>query len=139
MILLQIFANEIRAEGELVNRLAAVFEIRGQKLTLTKGDAHFIQRGMPVCSERYDRLIDFNTDGEEWARNLPTAYRNGAMYVHAEEVLEPAGSASRQRTAAVIDTDRPWRPLRFDRSVRKPCVSARGQGDGARRGRRGPR
>ena len=95
MILLQIFANEIRAEGELVDHLAAVFEVRGQKLTLTKGDAHFIQRGMPVYSEHYDRLIDFDTDGEEWARNLPTAYRNGAVYVYAEEVLEPAGSAAR--------------------------------------------
>jgi hypothetical protein len=95
MILLHIFANEIRAEGELVDHLAAVLEVRGQKLTLTEGDARFIQRGMPVYSERYDRLIDFDTDGEEWARNLPTAYRNGAVNVYAEEVLEPAGSAAR--------------------------------------------
>jgi hypothetical protein len=50
---------------------------------------------MPVYNERYDRLIDFDTDGEEWARNLPTAYRNGAVYVYAEEVPEPAGSTSR--------------------------------------------
>ena len=90
MILLHIFTNEILPDGELVDHLAAVFEVHGQKLTLTEGDAHFIQRGMPVYSERYDRLIDFDTDGEEWARNLPTAYRNGAVNVYAEEVLEPA-------------------------------------------------
>jgi len=90
MILLHIFTNEILPDGELVDHLAAVFEVHGQKLTLTKGDARFIQRGMPVYSERYDQLIDFHTDGEEWARNLPTAYRNGAVNVYAEEVLEPA-------------------------------------------------
>jgi hypothetical protein len=76
MILLQIFTNEIRPDCELVDRLAVVFEVHGQKLTLIEGDARFIQRGIPVYSERYDRLIDFDADGEEWARNLPTAYRN---------------------------------------------------------------
>jgi len=111
MIKVSIFANEIRAEGELVDHLAAVFEVRGQKLTLTKGDAHFIQRGMPVYSERYDRLIDFDTDGEEWARNLPTAYRNGAVYVYAEEVLEPAASISvRRRRAPALASQRARQP-----------------------------
>lgn len=94
MIKVSVFTNEIRADGELVDRLAVVFEVRGQELTVIEGDARFIQRGMPVYSERYDRLIEFDADGEEWARNLPTAYRNGAMYVYAEEVLEPAGSPS---------------------------------------------
>ena len=55
---------------------------------------------MPVYSERYNRLIDFDTDGEEWARNLPTAYRNGAVYVYAEEVLEPAASMPVRRSRA---------------------------------------
>jgi hypothetical protein len=52
---------------------------------------------MPVYNERYDRLIDFDTDGdgEEWALNLHTAYRNGAVYVYAEEVPEPAGYTPR--------------------------------------------
>lgn len=96
MIKVSVFTNEIRPDGELVDRLAATFEVRGQELTVTDGDARFIQVGMPVHSERYGRLIDFDTDGEEWARNLPTAYRNGAVNVHVEEV-EPATSISIRR------------------------------------------
>jgi hypothetical protein len=109
MIKVSVFTNEIRAEGELVDRLAVVFEVRGQKLTVIEGDTRFIQRGMPVYSERYDRLIDFDADGEEWARNLPTAYRNGAVYVYAEEVLEPAASISVRRTRAPALASQPAR------------------------------
>lgn len=79
-----------------------MFEVHGQELTVTDGDARFIQVGIPVYSEHYGRLIDFDTDGEEWARNLPTAYRNGAVNVQVEEV-EPATSISirRRRTPAL--------------------------------------
>jgi hypothetical protein len=90
MINVSIFTNEIHPDGQLVDHLAAAFEVREQELTLTEGSARFVQVGIPVYSERYGRLIDFDTDGEEWARNLPAAYRNGAVTVHAEEVTEPA-------------------------------------------------
>ncbi len=89
MIKVNIFTNEIRDDGELVDILAATFEVRGQQLELTEGDPRFVQIGMPVYSERYDRMIDFDTDGEEWARKLPSAYRNGAVSASAEEVLDP--------------------------------------------------
>ena len=86
--------------GALGLRLAAAFEVRGQELTVTDGNARFVQVGMPVYSERYGRLIDFDTDGEEWARNLASAYRNGAVSVHAEEGLEQAEPASKRHTRA---------------------------------------
>jgi hypothetical protein len=94
MIKVSIFTNEISPDGELVDRLAAAFQVRGQELTVTDGDARLIQLGTPVYSERYDSLIDFDTDGEEWARNLPTAYRNGAVNIYAEQVAEPAQRVS---------------------------------------------
>jgi len=95
MILLQIFTNEIRPDGELVHQLAASVEVRGQELVLIEGSLRFLQVGMPVYSESYGRLIDFDTDGEEWARNLPSAYRNGAVNVTAEEIpASVAASAS---------------------------------------------
>jgi hypothetical protein len=60
---------------------------------------------MPVYSERYGRMIDFDTDGEEWARNLPSAYRNGAMSVAVEEIIEPVDkqfSVRRARRAPAL-------------------------------------
>jgi hypothetical protein len=98
MIVLKIFTNEIRSDGELVDRLAATAEVRGQELVLTEGSLRFLQVGMPVFSERYGRLIDFDTDGEEWARNLSSAYRNGAVNVTAEEI--PASAAAASSSAA---------------------------------------
>lgn len=89
MIRVSIFTNEIHPDGELVDRLAAAFEVRGQELDVTDGSERFVQIGMPVYSERYGRLIDFDTDGEEWARNLRGAYRNGAVSVSVEEISEP--------------------------------------------------
>jgi hypothetical protein len=57
------------------------------------------------------QLIDFDTDGEEWARNLPTAYRNGAVYVYAEEVLELAASMPvRRRRAPALASQRARQP-----------------------------
>ncbi|MGO9322539.1 MAG: hypothetical protein ACLQBY_17310 [Solirubrobacteraceae bacterium] len=94
MVKVSAFTNEIRPDGELVDHLAAAFEVRGQELTVTDGNARFIQAGMPVYSERYGRLIDFDTDGEEWARNLSSAHRNGAVNMCAEEVAEPAERVS---------------------------------------------
>jgi hypothetical protein len=94
MIKVSVFTNEIRPDGELVDHLAAVFEVRGQELAVTDGNARFVQVGMPVYSERFGRLIDFDTDGEEWARNLPTAYRNGAVNMYAEEIAEPVAASS---------------------------------------------
>ena len=86
MIQLSIHTNEIRSDGQLVDRLAATFEVWGQDLKFIEGSEEFVQIGMPVFSERYGNLIDFDTDGEEWARNLPSAYRNGAVTVAAEEI-----------------------------------------------------
>jgi hypothetical protein len=94
MIEISIFTNEIASDGELVDRLAAAFEVRGQELELKHGDARFVQVGMPVYSERYGRMIDFDADGEEWARNLPSAYRNGVVNVTAEEMAEHTSAAS---------------------------------------------
>jgi hypothetical protein len=88
MIQVSIYTNEISPDGELVDRLAATFEVWGQDLKFIEGNEEFVQIGMPVFSERYGHLIDFDTDGEEWARNLPTAYRNGGVIVAAEEVGE---------------------------------------------------
>ena len=86
MVKVSVFTNEIRSDGELVERLATAFEVREQELVVTDGNARFAQAGLPVFSDRYDRLIDFDTDGEEWARNLPSAYRNGAVNVHVAEI-----------------------------------------------------
>ena len=86
MIQVSIYTNEIRPDGQLVDRLAATFEVWGQDLKFIEGSEEFVQVGMPVFSERYGHLIDFDTDGEEWARNLPSAYRNGGVSVAAEEV-----------------------------------------------------
>jgi hypothetical protein len=94
MIKVSVFTNEIQPDGELVDRLAAAFEVRGRELTVTHGNARFLQVGMPVYSERHGRLIDFDTDSEEWARNLPTAYRNGAVNTYAEEIAEPVAASS---------------------------------------------
>ncbi|MGA2454386.1 MAG: hypothetical protein ABSG93_12785 [Solirubrobacteraceae bacterium] len=98
MIKVNVFTNEIDPDGELVDCLAATFEVREQELTVTDGDARLIQVGIPVYSERYGRLIDFDTDGEEWARNLPSAYRNGAVNVQADEVSEPLVGSSMRRS-----------------------------------------
>ncbi len=100
MIKVNIFTNEIRPDGELVDRLAATFQVRGQELTVTDGNARLLQVGIPVYSERYGRLINFDTDGEEWARNLPSAYRNGAATIRVDEVTEPA-STGHARTPAL--------------------------------------
>ena len=86
MIQVSIHTSEIRPDGQLVDRLAATFEVWGQDLKFIEGSEEFVQIGIPVFSERYGNLIDFDTDGEEWARNLPSAYRNGAVTVAAEEI-----------------------------------------------------
>lgn len=86
MIKVSVFANEIHPDGELVDQLAATFEVDRQTLTVTVGNPRLIQAGIPVYSERHERLIDFDTDGEEWARSLPAAYRGGAVNAHAEEI-----------------------------------------------------
>jgi hypothetical protein len=88
MVHVSIFTNEILPDGELVDRLAAMFEVDGQELEITEGNPRFVQVGMPVYSDRYGRMIDFDTDGEEWARNLPRAYHNGALSVQVEEAKE---------------------------------------------------
>ncbi len=108
MIRLSIFRNEISSSGKLVDHLAAVVQISGQEFDVTEGSAWYVQVGMPVYSERYGCMIDFDTDGEEWARNLPSAYRNGAVSVTAEEIIEPVEeqfSVRRARCAPAL-TDR---------------------------------
>lgn len=102
MVRVSIFRNEIVADGELVDRLAMVFEVRGQELTVVEGEGRWVQVGMPVYSERHGRLIDFDTDGEEWARNLPRAYRNGAVAAEAEEVVEKASAARSAEGASAV-------------------------------------
>jgi hypothetical protein len=94
MINVSIFTNEIDADGQLVEHLAAAFRVSGQDVEFTDGDPRYAQIGMPVYSERYGRLIDFDTDGEEWARNLPSAYRNGAVAAHVQEVAETSAHRS---------------------------------------------
>lgn len=88
MITVSIYTNEIDSRGQLVEHHAASFRVSGQDFEITEGDARYVQLAMPVFSEHYGRLIDFDTDGEEWARNLPSAYRNGAVGVQVEEVAE---------------------------------------------------
>ncbi len=113
MIRLNILTNEIRPDGELINRLAVTVEVTGQKLNFTAGDPRFLQVGMPVYSERYRRLIDFDTDGEEWARNLPSAYRNGAVNVSAVELVGPVASpssADRLQSAPVLAFEHQHQP-----------------------------
>lgn len=95
MVRISIFTNEISADGELTDRLAAALEVHGQELTLTEGDARYVQVGIPVYSELYGKQIDFDTDGEEWARNLPSAYRNGAITVEVERALREAPAIGR--------------------------------------------
>jgi hypothetical protein len=94
VIRVRVISNEIGDDGQLIDRLAAAFEVRGQDLAVTEGDAQFVPIGMPVFSERYGGLIDFDVDGEEWARSLPSAYRNGAIAVTVEDTAEPSVSAS---------------------------------------------
>lgn len=88
MISVSIYTNEIDSHGQLVEQLAAAFRVSGKEFEITEGDPRYVQLAMPVYSEHYGGLIDFNTDGEEWARNLPSAYRNGAVGVQVEEVAE---------------------------------------------------
>lgn len=102
MIRLNIFTNEIGPEGELVDRLAAACEVRGQELAIVDGDPEFVPIGMPVFSEHYGGLIDFDIDGEEWARNLPSAYRNGAVTVTVEEIPEQASAAPEREPAYAV-------------------------------------
>jgi hypothetical protein len=100
MIRLDVFTNEIGPDGELVDHRAATCEVCGHQLTMIDGGAEFIPIGMPVFSERYCAMIDFDTDGEEWARNLPRAYRSGAATVIVAEVSETATSAASEREPA---------------------------------------
>jgi hypothetical protein len=86
VISVSIYTNEIDSRGHLVEHHAATFRVSGQEFEITEGDPRYVQLAMPVYSERYGGLIDFDTDGEEWARNLPSAYRNGAVGVQVEEV-----------------------------------------------------
>ncbi len=102
MVRLRIFTNEITPDGELVDRLVAAIEVQGQELQVTEGDTRYVQIGMSVFSERYGGLIDFEVDGEEWARNLPSAYRSGAVTVIVEDAGSPEVSrrSERARTLA---------------------------------------
>jgi hypothetical protein len=85
MINVQLYSNEIGQDGELSEQLAVAFAVVGQDVLGIRGNPRYIQLGIPVYSEQYGRLIDFDTDGEEWARNLASAYRNGAVSAVAEE------------------------------------------------------
>lgn len=102
MIRVSIFTNEISPDGEMVDRLAAAFEVREQELVLTEGEARYVQVGMPVYSELHGRQIDFDTDGEEWARNLPSAYRNGGVAVEVEEVMGEARASQHAVSAPAL-------------------------------------
>jgi hypothetical protein len=93
MVRVRVTSNEISPEGDLVEHLAAAFEVRGQDVLITEGDERHVQLGLSVYSDLYGRQIEFDTDGEEWARNLPNAYRNGAIFAEAETVAHESGSA----------------------------------------------
>jgi hypothetical protein len=102
MIQVSLFSNEITPTGDLLDRLAVAFAVDGQELTVVEGDPRFIQVGTLVYSPHYGRLIDFSEDGEEWARYLASAYRNGAVSVHVLETQRHAtpGTAAGQYEAA---------------------------------------
>lgn len=87
MVRVSLFTNEICPTGDLVDRVAVTFDVLGQELSVLEGDPRFIQVGVPVYSPLYQGLIDFSTDGEEWARNLASAYRNGAVNVEVQEAV----------------------------------------------------
>jgi hypothetical protein len=87
MITVTVFTTHLH-NGEFSERLAARFTVRGQQLELLEGVGRFVRTAMPVYSERYGEMIDFNTDGEEWARCLPTACRNGSISAESEETVE---------------------------------------------------
>jgi len=87
-----IYISESDETGQSLDRLAATFQVDGQQLTID-GEERYLQVGIPVYSARYDRLIDFDTDGEEWARNLPSAYRNGTTYVAVQDDTAEASMA----------------------------------------------
>lgn len=107
MIRVSVFNNEISSDGEIIDGLGASFEIKGQELTLVEGSARYIQVGIPVYSELYGRQIDFDTDGEEWGRNLSKAYRNGAVVVEVEEVAEAAhGRQLRKGATLALNQER---------------------------------
>jgi hypothetical protein len=98
MIQVQLYSNEIGQGGELLEHLAASFTVSGQEIKVTGGNPRYIQLGIPVYSRRYGGLIDFDRDGEEWARNLAAAYRNGAVSAVAQEV-----AAVRNPPKSVLD------------------------------------
>ena len=106
MVRVNIFTNEISPDGEQTDRLAAAFEVHGQDLTLTEGEGRYVQVGIPVYSEFYGQQIDFDTDGEEWARNLPSAYRNGAIAVEVERVPRKAHAVGHTMGAPHLAVER---------------------------------
>lgn len=90
MVRVSIFTAASRPDSDCADRKpVAVFEVRGQALDVIEGSARFVEVGKPVYSERYGRPIDFDTDGEEWARELPSAYGTGEVSVIVEEIVEP--------------------------------------------------
>jgi hypothetical protein len=102
MIQVSIYTTQI-LEGELSQRLGARFTVRDQEIELLEGDGRLVQVGLPVFSERYGRQIDFDADGEEWARNLPYAYRNGSISAESEEIVEQRPTRRYGRVPALAD------------------------------------
>lgn len=90
MIQVEIALHELSADrSEIHERLGARFRVDGQSLSMLEGDPRWVQQEMAVPSERYGRMIHFDEDAEEWARNLPRIYRSGAVSARSEEL--PSG------------------------------------------------
>jgi hypothetical protein len=69
-------------------RVGAEFIVDRGTLQLIDGEHRWVQQELLVPSPRHERLIGFADDPEEWARNLPRAYRNGAIWVTVREIGE---------------------------------------------------
>jgi hypothetical protein len=94
MVRATVYASTGEPEPTAVARL----RVDGQELTID-GNERYVQVGMPVYSPRHRRLIDFDTDPEEWVRNLPSAYRNGATYVEVEDTATEAAMLTERSLA----------------------------------------
>jgi hypothetical protein len=62
--------------------------VSGESIEL-EGDDNLIDFSIPVVSLRTGELVLFEQDREEWARNLPNAYRAGDYVVEVYRDDEP--------------------------------------------------
>lgn len=92
MIHVDIYTETLSRDGQAHELLAAALTVDGHDLIFNGGDAQHVNLGLPVYSDKRERLITFEDDPEEWARLLPTAYRNGAVRAEAKEIIVAPGT-----------------------------------------------